>query len=132
MYGTAWAKVSACFEDVSADAARKRWAQVGDEVCEPPDSIAAPTPLEVLALPKGQRLCWPPLEQAMGGREGRDRTGGRSWDYFVSRAELPSREPSKRQLMLLRLWCVDPPFAPLVMCNLGRAESIVRRYPQLN
>ena len=67
VHGTAWHKVSGCLGDVTVHAARKRWIQIGDEVQWAHGDIATPAPLVALALPKGQRLSWPPLVRVPSG-----------------------------------------------------------------
>ena len=100
---------------------RKRWLRMcfgasPFELRSPP--IAAPLP----------NLCSSSLPWPEYTLPARDRAGGRPWDYFISRTVTRSREPSERQANMLALWCLDEPNVPLLLCNLGRAESIVRRY----
>ena len=87
-------------------------------------SIALPpTPLSN-GLPRLQASAaqWRPYH-----RDTRDRTGGRPWEYFVSCSMTRTRVPSDRQWSLIKNWCLDNPTERLLLCNLGRAEGIMRR-----
>jgi len=93
IHGTAWAVIvreGTCGAR-SAGAMRWRWNVIGGDVQSPPDDIPAPLALSDLALPPGQTLMWEPTGEATRGRKGRSRTGGRPWDYYVSRSPCPSR-----------------------------------------
>ena len=108
---------------------RLRWGHLRDKVPSPPPVAPVVRGLEALGLRRGRRCAWPAFEGPFRGRAGRDCTGGRPWDYFVTRTWRPEdRAPTERQQDLLRCWGVDPPTEPLVMCNLHVAESAVRRW----
>ena len=63
------------------------------------------------------------------GRIGRrTRACGRPWDYHMSTRATPSREPSLRQQDLIRRWRLNEPGDRMLLCNLHRAESIVKRW----
>ena len=66
---------------------------------------------------------WPAFEE-----QARDRTGGRPWSHHVSHGPTPSREPSRRQLQMLRAWGLDCALDEIFVCNLKRAEGAVVRY----
>jgi len=66
---------------------------------------------------------------AVRGRGGRrTRASGRPWEYHVSSTNAPSREPSPRQQDLIRMWRLDEPGDRVLLCNLHRAEAIVKRW----
>jgi len=66
---------------------------------------------------------------AVRGRGGRrTRASGRPWEYHVSSKNAPSREPSPRQQDLIRMWRLDEPGDRVLLCNLHRAEAIVKRW----
>ena len=91
-------------------AMRRRWEHLRDVVPAPPDVLPSVSGLDALSLRHGHRKPWPVGGGPSRGRAGRDRTGGRPWDYFVSRVYRPDdRAPTERQLDLLRCWGVDPP-----------------------
>ena len=127
VHGTKWAVISrSSFPCVTPNLLRMRWRRLRD--ASPPISRAASSALPVLPALSGCERPWPPRLAPVSGRIGRSRTGGRPWDYLVSRVPQPTRLLTSRQDALLRLWRLEPPSVPLYMCNLGRAEGIVQRF----
>ena len=115
----------------SRDAIKKQWNILRDVVPSPPSPAPAAPGLLQLGLRHGHRKQWPAGVRKAHCREGRDRTGGRPWDYFVTRSCVPSNhQPTERQLDLLKNWNLEPPPKGLIMCNLKVAESTVLRYLQ--
>ena len=71
-------------------------------------------------------LDWLPIPRVV-----RSRSCGRPWDYYVGGGGggrvLSTRSPTERQSLLLSLWGLDV-MGPKVLCNLSRAEVVVRRH----
>ena len=121
-FGQQWSKVARQdgLAGRSVKSVRHRWLRISMQE----RSIALPpTPLSN-GLPRLQASAaqWRPYH-----RDTRDRTGGRPWEYFVSCSMTRTRVPSDRQWSLIKNWCLDNPTERLLLCNLGRAEGIMRR-----
>ena len=117
-YGRRWSRILSAVDSLSgrtSEGLRRRWSRlshVSDSVPVSAQPVIAITPDIVPSLP-------PPR---------RDRTGGRPWAYFVDASSLSSRSPSPRQRVLLHNWGLMLTPDTKLLCNLQRAESIVRRH----
>ena len=127
-YGHQWAemKTLGILPGRSSSALRFRWLSISNTE----RSFVIPTPPCDNILPRMSSSSAP--WRSYQHREVRDKTGGRPWDYYVSRTRVREREPSSRQWQLLKLWCLDNPNERLLLCNLGRAEGIMRRWLKRN
>ena len=118
-YGHQWAvmKTLGILPGRSSSALRFQWLSISNTE----RSFVIPTPPCDNILPRMSSSSAP--WRSYQHREVRDKTGGRPWDYYVSRTRVREREPSSRQWQLLKLWCLDNPNERLLLCNLGRAEG---------
>ena len=123
VHGCKWDDVAAQFSvPRTGNSCRQRWKK---HVRQHPAAV----PVASAAVPGtvvSGSLEWRPLPAPVV--LGRSRSGGRPWSYYVR--SIPPARPrtaSYRQALLIRLWKLDEPAGGMILCNLKRAEGIVRR-----
>ena len=108
----------------SAAGLRQRW----QELSQHPAAVVEHDSMAVPTLGSSQSFEWH-FTSVVHGRAGRrSRSCGRPWDYHVVTSPTQSRRPSKRQRALIQAWHLDEPGDQILLCNLHRAESIVKRW----
>ena len=131
-HGTAWRKIAKLrlVPGRGPDALRNRWAKLGPLPPAPAGQPSMPWPLQpYVQLPVLPVPCIPSRGRALRC------LASRPWEYLVRRSEgsraVPSaRDPSARQLLLVRNWQLSNagPNHTLLLCNLKRAEAKLRTH----
>ena len=118
-YGRRWRKIAANVPALSArtpHAMRQYW----DAHSHAPPPTFVVQPVSQLST---HAVSWPPFPGSK-----RDRKGGRPWSFFVGESCLSRRAPTARQSLLLSNWGLMDVSPVMLLCNLQRAEAIVRSY----
>ena len=92
LHGQSWSRIAASgmLPGRTPAAIRLRWEHLRDVVPLPPEDVPSALGLDSLGLRHGHRKAWPAFAGPVRGCGGRDRTGGRPWDYFVVRVHRPT------------------------------------------
>ena len=123
VHGVRWRRVAAALHGRTAVATRLRWLRTAAVARPTADSSHSPaaSPSVTTSPPASS---WPTYAY----RTKRDQTGGRPWDFYIRKMPCSGRQPTTRQATLLRMWRLDQPRSRPFLCNLHRAERLVRDY----